>query len=578
MPNFENITAIYERFLAQGKAPGLAWGIILDGELVEARGLGVQNIETATPVAPDSVFRIASMTKSTTGMCILRLRDAGLLALDKPAAEYVPELARLAPPPDSPVITVRHLLTMSAGFPEDNPWGDRQLGITEDELTAFMESGIPFSTIPGSTFEYSNYNFAILGRIVKNVTGGRVQEYATEHIFGPLGMTSTVWELPEAFRPRFAQGHHKDEETWILQTPERDGAFAPMGGLYTTIPDWAKYMRFLLSAARPEYTAGIDAPISLAALREMTGPGRLSGAVNYRATPDAEQLTTIGTYGFGLSHNIDSRLGVSLSHGGGLPGYGTFYRVLPEHGAGVVAFTNATYAGAGGLVADTFVELRKGDQLGPRRKPTPDAALLEMQGKITMLYNDWSDALADDIAADNLFKDDSREWWQAQIGKVRDAVGQGKSITEIDPENALRGRWRMLCERGWVEAYITLAPTIPPKVQDLKFTFAKPPEAHLRNAIRALIRLINYWDVARVRDCFGGAFSMAQVKRLCSALHAQYELLNLTDFLECDGSTTAKIKLSSERGQIDARLTLHPRTHKIQTLEFTRPRETTWLP
>jgi len=578
MLNFENITAIYERFLAQGKALGVAWGIILDGELVEVRGLGVQNIETATPVAPESVFRIASMTKSTTGMCILRLRDTGLLALDSPVANYVPELARLAPPPGSPMITVRHLLTMSAGFPEDNPWGDRQLGITEDELTAFLENGIPFSSVPGSAFEYSNYNFAILGRIVKNVTGGRVQEYATEHIFGPLGMASTVWELPEAFAPRFAQGHHKHEETWILQTPERDGAFAPMGGLYTTVPDWAKYMRFLLSAARPEYAAGIDAPISLTSLREMTGPGRLSGATNYRATPDAEQLTTVGTYGFGLSYSIDSRLGVSLSHGGGLPGYGTFYRVLPEHGAGVVAFTNATYAGAGTLVAETFAELKKSGQLGTRRKPTPNAALLDMQGAVSMLYNGWSDALADDIAADNLFKDDSREWWQAEIGKLRDAVGECKAVTEIDAENALRGRWRMMCERGWIAAYITLAPTIPPKVQELKFTFVKPPETYLRNTIRALIRLINHWDGARVRDCFEGAFSMAQVERLCSALRAQYELLNLSDFLECNGSTTAKIRLSSERGQIDARLTLHPRTHKIQTLEFTRPRETMWLP
>ena len=85
---------------------------------------------TQAPVTPDSVFRIASMTKSFTAAAILSLRDAGKLSLDDAAETYVPELKGLAyPTSDSPRLTIRHLLSHATGFPEDNPWGDQQLAL-----------------------------------------------------------------------------------------------------------------------------------------------------------------------------------------------------------------------------------------------------------------------------------------------------------------------------------------------------------------------------------------------------------------------------------------------------------------
>ena len=124
------------------------------------------------PVDADTVFRIASMTKSFTAMSILKLRDEGKLSLDDPAEQYVPELKGLKyPTTDSPRITIRHLLSHSEGFPEDNPWGDQQLAETDEELSRMMRGGIPFSKAPGIAYEYSNYGFAILGRIVSSVSG-----------------------------------------------------------------------------------------------------------------------------------------------------------------------------------------------------------------------------------------------------------------------------------------------------------------------------------------------------------------------------------------------------------------------
>ena len=99
------------------------------------------------------------MTKSFTAMSILKLRDEGKLSLDDPAEKYVPELASLKyPTTDSPKITVRHLLTHSTGFPEDNPWGDQQLSITDAQLSQMLRSGVPFSNAPGVAANCSTHD------------------------------------------------------------------------------------------------------------------------------------------------------------------------------------------------------------------------------------------------------------------------------------------------------------------------------------------------------------------------------------------------------------------------------------
>src|SRR5204863_4720281 len=100
---------------------------------------GVRETRNHARVTPDTTFRIASMTKSFTALSILKLRDEGKLSLDDPVARYVPALAGLPyPTKDSPTLTIRHLLTHSEGFPEDNPWGDRQLAQSDETLRAWM--------------------------------------------------------------------------------------------------------------------------------------------------------------------------------------------------------------------------------------------------------------------------------------------------------------------------------------------------------------------------------------------------------------------------------------------------------
>ena len=138
-PVVAEIDKIYADWQSAAHVPGLVYGIVADGRLVYVKGRGVQDVATRAPVTPDTLFRIASMSKAFTALAILKLRDEGKLSLDAPAETYVPQMRGWHyPTSDSPKITVRNLLTHSAGFVEDNPWGDRQQVMPEAEFTAML--------------------------------------------------------------------------------------------------------------------------------------------------------------------------------------------------------------------------------------------------------------------------------------------------------------------------------------------------------------------------------------------------------------------------------------------------------
>src|SRR5690348_10485806 len=147
------------------------------------------------------------MTKSFTASAILALRDDGVLKLDDPAEDYVPELRGWPPvSPDSARISIRHLLTMTAGFPTDDPWGDRQQGLPLEEFARFLVKGVSFNCAPGTRFEYSNLGYAILGRAITAVTGLTYPDYIRHRLLKPLGMMRTGYEVEEFEVPRSTAG------------------------------------------------------------------------------------------------------------------------------------------------------------------------------------------------------------------------------------------------------------------------------------------------------------------------------------------------------------------------------------
>ena len=221
----------------------------------------------------------------------------------------MPELKGLKyPTSDSPRITIRHLLSHAEGFPEDNPWGDRQLARTDDELSQMLRGGIPFSTSPGTAYEYSNYGFAILGRIVSSVSGMRYDEYVTTNILRPLGMTSTTLEASTVPAGRLAHGYRWEDNRWKDEPLLPHGAFGSMGGMLTSVRDLGRYVGALLSAWPPR-DGPETAPVRRASLREMQQVWRPAPASVTRTASDVIQLNS-GGYGFGL------RDGALELHGG----------------------------------------------------------------------------------------------------------------------------------------------------------------------------------------------------------------------------------------------------------------------
>ncbi len=478
---FPEIDKTVTAFMARAHVPGAAWGIVIDGELAHLGVSGFRDLATKAPVTRDSVFRIASMSKSFAAMSILALRDEGKLSLDDLAEKHVPELKNLRyPTTDSPRLRVRDLLSHAAGFPEDNPWGDQQLSATEDAFTRMMQQGIPFSNPPGVAYEYSNYGFAIIGRIVTNVSGKPYRQFLSETILQPLGMTSTTLEPKAVAADRMALGYRWEDETWKLEPALADGAFGVMGGMLTSISDLTKYVGALLAAYPPRDGAEAG-PIRRSSLREMQQIWRSRPSTASRTQAGAINLNS-GGYGFGLGISQSCEFDQIVAHSGGLPGYGSMMRWLPSYGVGVIAFGNVTYTGWGGVVTQAFDLMAKTGGL-QSRGPQPSTSLVTSRDAVSRLIVNWDDRQADEMAAMNLFLDTSKDRRQKQIADLRAKVGTCAMPATFDSvENWLRGQWTMKCERGDLNVSITLAPTMPPKVQflDVRTAEARPAAATCR--------------------------------------------------------------------------------------------------
>lgn len=473
------VEQLFERSHQQLGVPGSAWGVIIDGELVLVKTFGVRDAKTKDPVTPTTAFRIASMTKSFTAAAVLKLRDEGKLSLEDPVEKWLPEFKNYAyPTSDTAPIRIRQLLSHGAGFPEDNPWGDRQLAIPDSVMKQWVKDGIPFSTTPDTAYEYSNYGFALAGQIVQKASGLPYRQYIETKLLQPLGMTSSSLEpsaLPAAVR---ATGHGRQGDGYFEIPSLAHGSFGAMGGLVTTVPDLAKWVAFQLSAFPPRDGAEAG-PVRRSSLREMQRLQRTSNFFSERGR------ATSGGYGYGLGVSADCRFGHIVGHGGGLPGFGSYMMWLPEYGVGMVAMTNLTYTGPAGVLSQAYDLLVRSGGLKPRELPAAPA-LVSMRDSLTQLWNRWDELQLTQLAADNFFLDGPPASRRRELEAVKARAGQCRAPGPVEPENLLRGRYRMACANGEVEVTFTLAPTKPPRLQMWRFAWIGSPSEAIRQAASTL--------------------------------------------------------------------------------------------
>ena len=464
------IDSIALRYMQEAHVPGLAYGIVHRGRVEHIGTMGLQELETRRPVTERTLFRIASMSKAFTATAILKLRDDDKLTLDALAESYVPELRGWKyPTTDSPRLRVRDLLSHVAGFVTDDPWGDRQQVLPEAEFTRLLRDGVPFTRAPGTAYEYSNLGYALLGRIVSNVSGQPYKDYIEQTIMRPLGMMETGFDITAAPADRRALGYRWENEAFAREPDMVHGAFGAMGGVQTSAIDYARWVTFLLSAW-PARDGAEQGPVRRASVRELTQGLNFPQRV-LRPGTSTPPCTQALVYGMGFRVIQDCDAGFTAAHGGGYPGYGSYVLLLPDHDIGIFVFANRTYAGASRVAWDIAMELEKAGWLTGRTIPV-DVTLAQTYRTAQSMFAAGRIEPGRSRLAPNFLMDRSAANWAAEFARLASEAGSCRTDAAIVPTGALSGTFVWSCERGAINGVLLLAPTTPVTIQALSLTFS----------------------------------------------------------------------------------------------------------
>jgi CubicO group peptidase (beta-lactamase class C family) len=370
--------------------PGISVGIVRDQELISTSAFGFANPESGLPATPETLYSICSISKLFTSIAVMQQRDAGKLRLDDPVAEHLSWFDIEDIHPDDAPITVRGLLTHSAGLPRESDypyWTAEDYPFpTHDEIVARLEH--QQTLYPSSRFyQYSNLGLTLVGEIVAATSGKPFGDYVRDSILDPLGMKDTFTEVPKGLRgDRLAIGHSARgrDGTREVVAPFQVRGIAPAAGFASNVEDLSRFAKWqfrLLSDGGTEV-------LRASTLREMQ-------RVHW-VDPDWE--TTWGL-GFAVTQSGDRTF---VSHGGGCPGYYTHFRAEPKSRIAAIVLTNAIGSDVGSYTAAAFdliapaIERALEDPDGaPKRDPELDrytGIYDSIWGQVAIVR--WDDGLA----------------------------------------------------------------------------------------------------------------------------------------------------------------------------------------
>lgn len=467
------VDSIFSRWQVDAHVPGLVYGIVADGRLVHVKGLGVRDLDRRRPVDARSLFRIASMSKAFTALAILKLRDEGKLSLDAPAETYVSEMRGWTyPTADARKITVRDLLNHSAGFVDDNPWGDRQQPLPETDFTAMLKAGVPFSRAPGSAMEYSNFGYATLGRIIGNVSGKPYQAYIRDTILRPLGMSSTGYDIAASPVEARAIGYRWQDNRWMREPDMADGAFGAMGGMETSAQDYARWVSFLLSAW-PARDGADEGPVARATVRSIVEGSNFATGQMRGAAIGGEPCRQAVAYGMAWRVLDDCDLGRVVTHTGGYPGYGSVVLLMPDKGVGIFAFASRTYGAPAVPAFRAALALKAANAIADRKLAVSDG-LVQAYAAVAGIWKMRDVMAAPDRLAMNFLMDRDAAHWRTELARLSAEVGSCATDAPLTAKTAMAASFTWTCEHGRIEGEMLLAPTATPQLQELKLAVAAP--------------------------------------------------------------------------------------------------------
>ena len=321
---------VADDYLRQESNAGRFTGSVLiarSNQIVLIKGYGFANRELNVPNTPATRFRLGSITKQFTALCILHLQDQGKLNIDDPVSRFVPDC-----PTNWSGITIRHLLSHTSGISNFTGFPDYRATMmlkspVEKTIQRFESTPLEFK--PGERFAYSNSGYILLGYILERVAGTNYEQYVTDTIFKPLGMEQSGYDHFETILPERAAGYSRSGSNWI-NAPYIDMSIPhAAGALYSSAEDFFRWYqcwreRKILSAA---------------SWKAMTTPGQ-------------------GNYGFGIfvSEHFAGTPRKVLEHGGGINGFATSMKWFPDTDVFVAVFANLDSARPG-LIAETLAKI-----------------------------------------------------------------------------------------------------------------------------------------------------------------------------------------------------------------------------
>lgn len=304
---------------------GVTVALARDGEVLWSDAFGWADPEAEIPAARETIYRTGSISKSVTAVLMAILIDDGVVSLDTPLEELVPEIAELVDRPPGASPDLRQVASHTAGFAREPDLTGAATGPIEGWTSRILES-IPttrYQTAPGTEYSYSNIGFGILGFGLERAAGEPFMGQVEARIFEPLGMTSSTFVIGDALRPALSRGHANGADGEVdTEQPAREhagrGYKVPNGGVYSTVDDLARF------------AAGVMGRGGVALLSDEVRAEVLSVQ-----TPENPDL------GYGLGFSVGDAEGrLFAGHGGSVAGYTAYLVFEPATGLTVVLLRN----------------------------------------------------------------------------------------------------------------------------------------------------------------------------------------------------------------------------------------------
>lgn len=337
--NWAPLEAVIRYTMATHSIPGLAVAFAKDGKVVYSKGFGYADMDTGRPVNPSTIFGVASVTKSFTCLAIMQLADAGKLSPDDPVVRYLPEF-RLPDERATKTATIAHLMSHTAGLPplpalewaiepsrEGDPLASEYTPVGEvakdhdplrtvADLLQYIAKGEYEQTgQPGEIMSYSNDSYGLLGEIIERVSGEPYEKYMHDHIFAPLGMMRTTFDIAEAHRfGDVTELYARDKHDVIRHSPNWSDfpAMIACGQLRSSVLELLHYGNMYVNGGQ----VGGRTILSAAGVAEMRKPRIRTGRDLW--------------YGYGMSVRPDYHGVTLVGHSGGLKGVSSYYGYCPE--------------------------------------------------------------------------------------------------------------------------------------------------------------------------------------------------------------------------------------------------------